>query len=249
MHVRLAGLGALYEQFARLKAKLDAAGWFAEARKRALPAFPRAVGIVTSTRAAALRDVLTTLARRWPALRVIVYPTPVQGAGAALEIAAAIRVANARARGRRADRRPRRRLDRGPVGVQRGGVAQAVFESALPVVSGVGHETDFTICDFVADVRAPTPTGAAALVAPDRVAFAHRVGEIATRCARAARHGVAMRSQRLDARDPWLVHPAARLGRPARTWRRTRAAPRGRRAAPGGAGRGRACWRAHAARA
>ena len=133
------------------------------------PRIPRAVGIVTSTRAAALHDILTTLGRRWPALRVVVYPTTVQGDGAAAEIAQAIRTANVR-----------REVDVLIVG--RGGgsiedlwafneevVAQAVFESVLPVVSGVGHETDFTICDFVADARAPTPTGAAALVAPDRI--------------------------------------------------------------------------------
>ncbi|HET9340214.1 MAG TPA: exodeoxyribonuclease VII large subunit, partial [Casimicrobiaceae bacterium] len=95
--VRLAGPGALYEKFARLKAKLEAAGWFDAARKRPLPAFPRAVGLVTSTQAAALADMLTTLRRRWPPLRVVIYATPVQGVGAAESIADAIRVANARA--------------------------------------------------------------------------------------------------------------------------------------------------------
>ncbi|MGA8032467.1 MAG: exodeoxyribonuclease VII large subunit, partial [Casimicrobiaceae bacterium] len=151
--VRLAGVGALYEKFLRMKAALEAAGWFDPARKRALPRFPRRIGIVTSLKAAALRDVLTTLSRRYPAAGVVIYPAPVQGAGAADEIAAAIRVAN----------------ERGDVDVLivcRGGgsledlwafneeaVARAVFESALPVVSGVGHETDFTICDFVADLR------------------------------------------------------------------------------------------------
>jgi exodeoxyribonuclease VII large subunit len=96
-NVRLAGQGALYEKFARLKARLEAAGWFAPERKRPLPAYPRAVGIVTSTRAAALHDLLTTLKRCWPALAVIVYPTPVQGEGAAESIAQAIRTANMRA--------------------------------------------------------------------------------------------------------------------------------------------------------
>ena len=129
-------------------------------------------------------------ARRWPAARVIVYPTAVQGDGAAADIAAAIALANAAARRRRADRRPRRRLDRGPVVVQRGGGRARSVRVGLPVVSGVGHETDFTICDFVADVRAPTPTGAAALVVPDRAAFAHRVEPIARHWrARRARAG------------------------------------------------------------
>ena len=210
-NVRLAGIGALYEKFAQLKAKLDAAGWFAESRKRPLPAYPRRIGIVTSTRAAALRDILTTLRRRWPAAGVVIYPTAVQGDGAAAEIARAIRTANDRAE-----------VDVLIVG--RGGgsiedlwafneeaVARAVFESALPVVSGVGHETDFTICDFVADVRAPTPTAAAAAVTPDRVAIAHRVEQLAHRLARAAEHVLAARVQRLDAAARRLVHPAARI--------------------------------------
>src|SRR4029453_2547899 len=184
--VRLAGVGALYERFERLKARLSAAGFFAAARKRTLPAFPRAIGIVTSPRAAALRDVVTTIARRWPALSVIIYPTAVQGGGAAAEIAAAIATANAHAR-----------VD--ILIVARGGgsiedlwafneeiVAHAVYGSAIPVVSGVGHETDFTICDFVADVRAPTPTGAATLAAPDGRAVAAACAAIAARFQRAA---------------------------------------------------------------
>jgi exodeoxyribonuclease VII large subunit len=210
-NVRLAGVGALYERFAALKAKLEGAGWFAQARKRPLPPYPRAIGIVTSTRAAALRDILATLRRRWPAARVILYPAPVQGDGAAAEIAQAIRAANARAE-----------VDVLIVG--RGGgsiedlwafneeaVARAVFESALPVVSGVGHETDFTICDFVADLRAPTPTAAAAAVSPDRVAIAHRVEQLAGRATRSVEHALAARAQRLDTAARRLVHPAARL--------------------------------------
>jgi exodeoxyribonuclease VII large subunit len=210
-NVRLAGLGALYEKFAQLKAKLDAAGWFAESRKRPLPVYPRRIGIVTSTRAAALRDILATLHRRWPAAGVVIYPTAVQGEGAAADIARAIRTANERAE-----------VDVLIVG--RGGgsiedlwafneeaVARAVFESALPVVSGVGHETDFTICDFVADARAPTPTAAAAAVTPDRVAIAHRVEQLARRLARAVEHVLAARVQRLDAAARRLTHPAARI--------------------------------------
>jgi exodeoxyribonuclease VII large subunit len=213
--VRLAGLGALYERFARLKARLDAAGWFDEGRKRPLPAYPRALGIVTSLRAAALRDVLIILGRRWPALRVVVYPAAVQGAGAALELAAAIRTANAR-----------REVD--VLVVCRGGgsledlwafneepLARAVFESALPIVSGVGHETDFTICDFVADARAPTPTAAATLATPDRRVLARRVGDLARRLARAQSHALGTRMQRLDSVSRRLVHPAARLARQA----------------------------------
>jgi exodeoxyribonuclease VII large subunit len=213
--VRLAGLGALYEKFLQMKAALEAAGWFDPARKRELPRFPRRVGIVTSLKAAALRDVLTTLQRRYPAAGVVIYPAPVQGAGAADELAAAIRSANAR----------------GEVDVLivcRGGgsledlwafneeaLARAVFESELPVVSGVGHETDFTICDFVADQRAATPTAAATLVVPDRIALGHSVAQIGQRLARAFGHHAGNRAQRLDLAARRLVHPAARLAQQA----------------------------------
>ena len=209
--VRLAGLGLLYEQFAKLKARLDAAGWFRPERKRALPAFPRAVGIVTSRHAAALRDVLITLNRRLPSLPVIVYPTPVQGGEAAAGIAAAIAIANARAE-----------VD--VLIVCRGGgsiedlwafnelaVAQAVLASGIPVVSGVGHETDFTICDFVADARAPTPTAAAAFVAPDRTSLRSQVLALAERWRRSTERALESRMQRIDLVSRRLVHPAARL--------------------------------------
>ena len=209
--IRLAGLGALYDRFVKLKARLQAAGWFSEDRKRRPPPYPRAVGIVTSTRAAALSDVLTTLSRRWRSVRIIVYPASVQGDAAVAELSAAIALANAR-----------REVD--VLIVCRGGgsfedlwpfneesLARAVFQSALPIISGVGHETDFTICDFVADVRAPTPTAAAALAVPDGVALTHRVGELAARLRRTAEHALATRMQRLDHASRRLVHPAARL--------------------------------------
>jgi len=209
--VRLSGQGALFEQFARRKARLEAAGWFAAARKRALPPFPRAVGVVTSLRAAALSDVLTTLERRMPGLTVIVYPASVQGAGAASEIAAAIAAANAHAR-----------VD--VLIVCRGGgsiedlwafneetVARAIFDSRLPVVSGVGHETDFTICDFVADARGPTPTGAAALASPDGAALERKLVELAAHARRAAQRILERSMQRLDRAASRLVHPAARF--------------------------------------
>jgi exodeoxyribonuclease VII large subunit len=209
--VRLAGVGALYERFERLKARLAAAGWFAAGRKRPLPVYPRALGIVTSARAAALRDILTTLRRRWPAMPVILYPAAVQGEGAAAEIAAAIATANARAE-----------VD--VLIVARGGgsiedlwafneevLARAVLDSRLPVVSGVGHETDYTICDFTADVRAPTPTAAATLAVPDRRAVLAGVAAIARRWHRAGRHAQETRIQRVDNLARRLVHPAARL--------------------------------------
>jgi exodeoxyribonuclease VII large subunit len=211
--VRLAGLGALYERFARLKARLEAAGWFAPERKRALPAFPLALGIVTSPRAAALRDVLTTLARRFPGLPIILYPAPVQGSGAADEIAAAIAAANAHAE-----------VD--VLIVCRGGgsiedlwafneevLARAVFESRIPVISGVGHETDFTICDFVADARAPTPTAAAALAVPDRAALRRQAQAVFARWQHALARALELRMQRIDLVSRRLIHPAARIER------------------------------------
>ena len=209
--MREAGLGALYERFLARKRALEAAGLFDASRKRALPSYPRRIGIVTSRHAAALRDVLTTLGRRAPGVPVILYPASVQGAGAASEIAAAIRSANAHAR-----------VD--VLIVCRGGgslddlwafneevVARAVFHSRLPIVSGVGHESDFTICDFVADVRAATPTAAAALVAPDRAALCATVAALHRRLARALTHRLDNCAQRLDIASRRLVHPAARL--------------------------------------
>jgi exodeoxyribonuclease VII large subunit len=209
--VRLAGLGVLYEQFAKLKTRLEAAGWFRSERKRALPSFPRAVGIVTSPHAAALRDVLTTLNRRLPSLPAVLYPSPVQGKDAAASIAAAIGTANARAE-----------VD--VLIICRGGgsiedlwafnelaVAQAVLGSAIPVVSGVGHESDFTICDFVADARAATPTAAAALAAPDRRSLLAQVMAIAERWRRSTERALESRMQRIDLASRRLVHPAARL--------------------------------------
>src|SRR5437762_2324860 len=214
--MRLAGMGALYERFVKLKERLEKAGWFGEARKRRPPAYPRAIGIVTSTRAAALSDVLTTLCRRSPATRIVVYPASVQGDAAAAEIAGAIALAN-------------RRREVDVLIVCRGGgsfedlwpfneeiVARAVLESALPVISGVGHETDFTICDFVADVRAPTPTGAATLVVPDWRAVLADVGAIARRWHRTSRHAMEARQQRVDGLARRLLHPAARLAQPRR---------------------------------
>ena len=162
------GLGALQLAFEQLKARLGAEGLFAEARKRPLPRFPGAVGIVTALGGAVIHDMRTVLRRRWPRCRIVVRPVRVQGAGAGREVAAAIEDLN-RLRG----------LDVLIVG--RGGgsledlwafneevTARAIATSAIPVVSAVGHETDFTIADFVADARAPTPTAAAALVVPDR---------------------------------------------------------------------------------
>ena len=159
--IRHAGAGNLYEAFLRLKSKLEKEGLFDPGRKRPLPFFARTIGIITSPKAAALRDVLTTLGRRAPHVRLVLYPAPVQGQGSAEKIAHAISTASFRA-------------ECDVLLICRGGgsiedlwsfneetVARAIAACTLPVISGIGHETDFTIADFVADLRAPTPTGAA----------------------------------------------------------------------------------------
>ena len=211
--IRRAGAGRLYEAFLKLKAKLEAEGLFDPAKKRALPRFPRCVGIVTSPQAAALQDVLTALSRRMPGLPVILYPTPVQGAGAGAQIAAAIRTAGERA-------------ECDVLLVCRGGgsledlwafndeaVARAIAASPMPVVSGVGHETDFTLADFAADLRAPTPTAAAELASPVRAELLLHLGNLA----RQLQHHLARRQQtemqRLDYLARRLVPPAEQLRR------------------------------------
>ncbi len=211
--IRPAGVGALYEAFEKLKARLQAEGLFEAARKRPLPAFPRAIGIVTSPAAAALRDVLTTLARRAPMVPVILYPAQVQGEGAGDQVARAIAAANARA-------------ECDVLIVCRGGgsledlwafneevVARAIAASRLPVVSGVGHETDFSIADFVADLRAPTPTAAAAAASPDRAALRESLAALRRRLARDLARALEARAQRLDYATRRLLTPAERIAR------------------------------------
>ena len=212
--MRLAGAGALYERFAQLKAKLEARGWFAAERKRPLPPFVFSLGIVTSPHAAALRDVLTTLRRRSPQVRVVIYPCAVQGRGSAQEIAQAIRRANRR---HEADRIQALIVCRGGGSIEdlwsfnEEVVAHAIVESQLPVISGVGHETDFTICDFVADLRAPTPTGAAELVARARSELDAMARNLFLHVRRAFTRHLEREMQRVDYLGRRLQHPAARL--------------------------------------
>ena len=209
--MRRAGVGALFEAFLRLKDKLEKEGLFAPEIKRGLPAYPKAVGVVTSRDAAALRDVLTTLARRNPAIAVIVYPTPVQGDGAAESIAAALDRAAARG-------------ECDVIILCRGGgsiedlqafnqeiVARAIRSSPVPVVTGVGHETDFTIADFAADRRAPTPTAAAELASPARGALLERLRALIERSQHRVRRDLEARMQMLDFLLRRLVHPGRRL--------------------------------------
>jgi exodeoxyribonuclease VII large subunit len=206
-----AGLGTLFEAFERLKAKLEKEGLFDPTRKRPLPAHPCQIGIITSPDAAALRDVLTTLRRRMPGIPVVLYPTPVQGKGAAELIARAIRMAG-------------ERDECEVLIVCRGGgsiedlwqfneevVARAIAESPVPVISGVGHETDFTIADFVADRRAPTPTAAAELATPDRQALLQSANALHLRLRRQMQHLLYQRMQQTDYLARRLVHPGEKI--------------------------------------
>ncbi|NMU93111.1 exodeoxyribonuclease VII large subunit, partial [Achromobacter ruhlandii] len=209
--MRRAGLGNLYEAFLRLKEQLDAEGLFDPARKREPAPLPRAIGVITSLHAAALRDVLSALARRAPQVPVIIYPAPVQGADAAGRLAAQIRLANARGE-----------VD--TLLLVRGGgsiedlwsfndeaLARAIDASAITTISGVGHETDFTIADFVADVRAPTPTAAAELACVPRSELLGRVMYAAETLVRGQQRRLERAAQRLDRATAQLVSPAQRL--------------------------------------
>jgi exodeoxyribonuclease VII large subunit len=209
--MRRAGLGPLYERFLKLKDKLGREGLFDPQAKRPIPEHPRQIGVVTSLAAAALRDVLTTLRRRNPSIPVIVYPAPVQGEGAAAKLVQALAAASARA-------------ECDVLLLVRGGgsiedlwqfneeaLARAIRASAIPVVVGVGHETDVTIADFAADQRAPTPTAAAELVSPPLQALLYRLADLAIRLARETGRKIEYAMQTVDALSRRLVHPAERL--------------------------------------
>lgn len=201
--VEAAGAGLLQAKFEALKRKLHAEGLFDEARKRRLPRFPATVALVTSPSGAALRDMLNIFSRRAPWLRIVVAPVRVQGDGAAEEIVAALAALNAW----EANGLPRADV----IVVGRGGgsvedlwefneeiVARAVVASAIPIVSAVGHEVDFTICDFAADLRAPTPSAAAELVAPDGAELARWLQNLAARVERETRSQFDTAAQQLD---------------------------------------------------
>jgi len=212
-HMEDAGLGALKRQFEELAAKLTAEGLFAPERKRPLPILPKRIGVITSPTGAAIRDILHVLARRFAAVSVLIYPVPVQGAQAAAEIIAALRMAG-------------RRAECDVLILARGGgsledlwafndeaLARAIVASPIPVVSGIGHEIDFTIADFVADVRAPTPSAAAEIVVPDAEEWLASLRRWSTRLQR----GILRRLDAHRERLHWLtgraalVSPAARV--------------------------------------
>jgi exodeoxyribonuclease VII large subunit len=211
--MRRAGAGTLYEQFLKLRARLTAEGLFDADAKRPLPAHPRRIGVITSTAGAALHDVLTALARRAPQVEVVVYPSLVQGAEAPPALVNALRLANERAE-----------VDL--LLLVRGGgsledlwafnderVVRAVAMSGLPVVCGVGHETDVTLCDLAADLRAPTPTAAAELAAPAREALLQQLGNLERGLLLRLDHRLQSAAQRLDRLALRLARPSDALAR------------------------------------
>ena len=202
---RLAGVGRLYEAFLRLKAKLEAEGLFADHLKRELPAFPKRIGLITSTKAAALADMLRVLRDRWPRAQVILYAASVQGTNAPGELLSALNAANVRA-------------ECDVLIIGRGGgsiedlwafndeaLTRAVAASTIPIVSAVGHEIDFTLCDFAADARAPTPTAAAALVTPSRDDMVAYVANLDAAMHGALRRRLEQLGERLDRASARLV--------------------------------------------
>lgn len=210
-HLEPAGEGRLRLALEALKRRLQAEGLFREEHKVPLPPFPRAVGVITSPSGAAIRDVLSILKRRCPALPVVVYPVPVQGPTAGAEIARALFMAD-------------RRKDCDVLILARGGgsiedlwafneeaVARAIYASELPVVTGIGHEIDFTIADLVADRRAATPSAAAELVSQDQKGLLNQQRNLETRLLRALLSRVRRRQEALDGLSKRLVHPRRRL--------------------------------------
>ena len=209
--MRRAGQGALFEAFLRLRDKLEKEGLFDAAHKKPLPAYPRRIGIVTSLQAAALRDVLTTLARRNPSIPVIIYPAPVQGEAAAPQLAAAI---NAAAKRNECDVLI---LCRGGGSIDDlwafndEGLARTIYTCPIPLVTGIGHETDFTIAEFVADRRAATPTAAAELASPARAELIAALRQLRQALLRQMQFALEARAQRVDAATGRLQSPADRL--------------------------------------
>lgn len=207
------GVGSLYLAYEQLKSKLESAGWFLPERKKAIPRFPKVIGVVTSPTGAAVRDIITTLERRYPRANVILYPVLVQGKGAAPSIVKAIKALNESA-------------EADVLIVGRGGgsleelwafneeiVAHAIYHSSIPVISAVGHETDFTIADFVADLRAATPTAAAELAVPHQAELMATIKQRQNMLYRLVQSKVeqAQVSLKRVQRSPVLVHPKRNL--------------------------------------
>ncbi|MCM3040240.1 exodeoxyribonuclease VII large subunit [Paenibacillus motobuensis] len=212
-HMQPDGIGSLYLAFEQLKGKLAAEGLFAPERKRPIPRYPRVIGVITSPTGAAVRDIITTLARRYPQAAVVLYPVLVQGKAAAPSIVKAIRTLNQMG-------------EADVLIVGRGGgsleelwafneeqVARAIYQSEIPVISAVGHETDFTIADFVSDLRAATPTAAAELAVPHRAELKAQLGQCERVLQRSLQHQLAQARESLRrlANSPALLQPRRSL--------------------------------------
>lgn len=206
-----AGDGALRRAFEILKTKLNNEGLFATEHKKCLPVLPKTIGIITSPTGAAIRDILSVLKRRFPSIAIIVYPTAVQGTLAAKQIAKALAIAN-------------QRNECEILILARGGgsledlwcfneeiVARAIYASTLPVISAIGHEIDFTIADFVADVRAPTPSAAAELVSPDRSEWLERLTKLSSTLVQKTRIYLNQHQQLVTGLMKRLRHPGQRI--------------------------------------
>ena len=210
-HLKPAGEGILRQKFEQLKLRLQAEGLFAAEHKKPLPKFPQTIGVITSPTGAAVRDIIHVLQRRFPAAKIIIYPTQVQGNEAKEQIAHAINIAN--------------RHNKAEVLIlARGGgsledlwpfneelVAQAIFNSTLPIISGVGHEIDYTIADFVADMRAPTPSAAAELATPDSQELLTTLEQLKHKFAQIMQHKLQQLQLTLTGLTQRLQHPGKRL--------------------------------------
>lgn len=191
------GVGNLYIEYEKLKKKLASEGLFDPDEKRKIPKFPETIGIITAPTGAAIRDILSTIKRRWPIAKTILFPSLVQGASAAPDIVASIKKAE--------------KFDLDILIIGRGGgsiedmwcfndetVARAIYECHIPIISAVGHEIDFTIADFVADLRAPTPTGAAEMAVPNQADFYNYLNQVNIRLTKAMNNYICVNREKLD---------------------------------------------------
>ena len=210
-HMEQAGDGALRRAYDILKQRLEKEGLFDAGGKQPIPSLPKRIGVITSPSGAAIRDVLTTLQRRFPALPVVIYPVTVQGEGSARAISQAIEIANTR-------------HECDVLLLVRGGgsledlwsfneevVARAIYQSHIPIVSGIGHEVDFTIADFVADYRAPTPTAAAEYISPDQIAWKRQLEKLQQRLFYIQTTQLRLQQQHLKSLRSQLQHPGQRI--------------------------------------
>ncbi len=216
--IQLAGQGSLLEEFIRLKTRLQNEGLFDASRKRAIPSHPRFIGVITSLAGSVLHDIANTIRRRAPHIQIIIYPSPVQGREAAQQLIQALQLAIEHQQAQLII------LARGGGSIEDlwafndEGLVRAIAQCPLPVVAGIGHETDITLCDFVADLRAATPTAAAELTTPDRSAWLLALDEHAAQLKITVRQRLDREAQRLDLRHLHILKPSMGLARMKNHW-------------------------------